>query len=131
MLAPSTTKLRLAPYLVRTVGFMPIFSCCRRGLIGPIDALPAVVWRQAALLQVQKAAAITLCGGQWWRGAGREDGLLWGAVGRPGVAPANWRRIEMLGEKQGHGIPQSPPDVPLTHRHKIHYKDNFLGKSSD
>src|SRR4051812_16433441 len=61
---PSTSRLRLAPFLARSVGFLPVFFP-PEGSLGhapvhaqplPVDALAAVVFQQPALPQGQEDA---------------------------------------------------------------------------
>jgi len=60
----STSRLRLAPLLARSVGFLPVFfppeGCLGHAPVhaqpGPIDAFQAIVFQQACLPDLKKDA---------------------------------------------------------------------------
>src|SRR5665213_1769609 len=66
MPSASTSRLRLTPFLARSVGFLPVFfppeRCLRHAPVhrqpGPVDSLPVVVSHQARLPHRQKDARL-------------------------------------------------------------------------
>src|SRR4051794_29580150 len=94
MPSPSTSRLRLAPSLPRSVGFLPVFfppeGCFRHAPVhrqpGPVNPFPVVVGHQARLPQVLEDSLLNpaleaVVGG----GAGAETG---GVQGLPLTARA-------------------------------------------
>src|SRR5439155_25556541 len=91
---PSTSRLRLTPFLARSVGFFPVFFPPERRLghapvhrqPGPVNALQAVVLQQPGLPHLEEDAfADVFLEAVVGRGAGAEDG---GAQGLPLAAGA-------------------------------------------
>ncbi len=91
---PSTSWLRLTPFLARSVGFLPVFFPPEGRLghapvhrqPGPVDALQAVVLQEAGLPHLEEhARADVLLEAVVGRGAGAEDG---GVQGLPRAAGA-------------------------------------------
>ncbi len=116
----STSRLRLTPFLARSVGFFPVFFPPERRFghapvhrqPGPIEALPVVVGQQAGLPQrLEDAFLHPALEAVVGRGAGaeaggvesfplaagaqdKEDGLHADAVGGRGFAAAEGMRVD-------------------------------------
>jgi hypothetical protein len=122
--AASTSRLRFTPRLARSVGFLPVFFPPKGRLghapiqaqPGPVDALQAIVLKQAGPPHVQEdAGADVLLEAVVGGGAGaklggvqglplaagpedEEDGVQADAVGGTGFAAAEGMRVHMRGE---------------------------------
>ena len=134
----STSRLRLAPRLPRSVGFLPVFFPPERRLghtavqaqPGPVDALPAVVGEQAGFPQGLEDAGLdplleAVVGGGARAEAGgvqglplaagaedEEDGLHTDPVGGAGATAAEAVGVGVLGEEQRDGFPEVVGDAP-------------------
>jgi hypothetical protein len=146
MPAASTNRLRLTPFLARSVGFLPVFFPPEGRLghaavhtqPGPVDPLPLVVGQQARLPQLLEDAGLdpflkAVVGGGTGAKAGgveglplaagtedEEDGFHADAVGGARPAAAEAVRVFVFGEQQGDAFPQVVRDVPLIHDGHIH-----------
>src|SRR5947209_4598380 len=124
MPAASTNRLRLTPFLARSVGFLPVFFPPERCLghapvhtqPGPVDPLPLVVGQQARLPHFLEDAGrdpfleAVMRGGTGAKAGGvqglpltagaedEEDGLHADAVGGPRPAAAEAMRVLVFGE---------------------------------
>src|SRR6266852_6737807 len=132
MPSASTSRLRLTPFLARSVGFLPVFFPPEGRLghtpvhaqPGPVDPLPVVVGHQARLPHPLEDAGrdpfleAVMGGGTGAKAGGvqglpltaraehEEDGLHAHAVGRPRPAAAKAMRVFVLGEQQSDAVPQ-------------------------
>jgi hypothetical protein len=139
MPSASTSRLRLAPFLARSVGFLPVFFPPERRLghapvhrqPGPVQALPVVVGQEAGLPERLEDALLhpeleAVMGGGPGAEAGGvqglplaagaqdiEDGFHADAVGGRGFAAPEGVRVHPRGDEQGHGFPQVVADAPL------------------
>jgi hypothetical protein len=139
MPSASTSRLRLAPFLARSVGFFPVFFPPERRLghapvhahPGPIDALQVVVGHQAGLPQVQEDAGLDpLLEAVMGRRSGtelggveglplaagaehEEDGVHADAVGGAGPAAAEAVRVLVFGDQQSDGLPEVVGNAPV------------------
>jgi len=131
----STRRLRLAPFLARSVGFFPPEGCLGHAPVhaqpGPVDALQFVVGHQAGLPQVQEDAGLyplleAVVGGGAGAEAGgvqslplaagtqdEEDSLQAEAVRGPGSAAAEAVGVLMFGEEESDGLPQLLGEAPV------------------
>jgi hypothetical protein len=139
MPSASTSRLRLAPCLARSVGFFPVFFPPEGRLghapvhrqPGPVDAFPVVVGHQARLPHLLEDAGLhPLLEAVVGRGAGakfrgvqglplaagaedEEDGLHADPVGLAGPAAAEAVGVGVLGQQDGDGLPQVVGKAPL------------------
>jgi len=91
---PSTSRLRLAPFLARSVGFLPVFFP-PEGRLGhapvhrqplPVDALQAVVLQEPGLPDLPEDVGLDpLLKAVVGRGPGAEDGRVEGLPGAAGA----------------------------------------------
>jgi len=135
----STSRLRLTPFLARSVGFFPVFfppegrlgHAPVHGQPGPVDPLPVVVGQQARLPQRLEDTLFhpeleAVVGGGAGAEAGgveglplatgaqdKEDGFHADAVGSRGLAAAEGVRVDTRRDEQGHGFPEVVTDAPL------------------
>ena len=142
----STSRLRLTPFLPRSVGFLPVFfppegrlgHAAVHAQPGPVDAFPVVVGQQARLPHLledtrRDPLLEAIVGGGTWAKAGgveglpraagaedEEDGLHAQAVGSPRPAAAETMSVFVFREQQGDALPQVVWDMPLVHSGHIH-----------
>jgi hypothetical protein len=139
MPSASTSRLRLTPFLARSVGFLPVFFP-PEGRLGhapvhrqprPVDALPVVVGQEACLPQRQEDTLLhpeleAVVGGGAGAEAGgveglplatgaqdKEDGFHADAVGSGGFAAAEGMGVDPWRDEHGHGFPEVVADAPL------------------
>src|SRR5262245_18036751 len=139
MPSASTSRLRLAPSLPRSVGFLPVFFPPQRGLgrapvhaqPRPVDPPPVVVGQEAVLPQRQEDALLdpqleAVVGGGAGAEAGggqrlplaagaqhEQDRLHAGAFVGARLGAAEGVGVGVLGDEQGDGVPQVVGDAPL------------------
>lgn len=136
---PSTSRLRLTPFLARSVGFLPVFfppeGCLGHAPVhaqpGPVDAREAVIVEQALLPELEEDAGLdplleTVVGS----GAGAklggieglpltaraediEDGIGTDPIRSTRPSAAEAVRIHMLGKEDLHHLPQLIGDAPV------------------
>src|ERR1700736_292980 len=156
MPSASTSRLRLAPFLARLVGFLPVFfppeGCLGHAPVqthpGPVDPFPLVVGLQARLPHLLEDAGrdpfleAVMGGGTRAKARGvqrlplatgtehEEDGLHADAVGSPRPAAAEAMRVFVFRKQLLDGVPQVVRNVPLVHRRTIHKSRVFHGCTS-
>jgi len=139
MPSASTSRLRLTPFLARSVGFFPVFFPPEGRLghapvhcqPGPVQALPVVVGQEAGLPQrledplFHPELEAVVGGGPGAEAGGvqglplaagaqdKEDGLHADAVRGRGFAAAEGMRVDARRDEQGHGFPEVVADAPL------------------
>jgi hypothetical protein len=139
MPSASTSRLRLAPRLARSVGFFPVFFPPEGRLghapvhrhPGPVQALQVVVGHQAGLPHVLEEAGFdplleAVMGGRSRAELGgveglplaagaedEEDGVHADAVGGAGPAAAEAVGVLVLGDQFGDGLPEVVGDAPV------------------
>jgi len=135
----STSRLRLTPFLARSVGFLPVFfppeGCLGHAPVhaqpGPVDPLQAVVFEQAGLPHLEEDAfADPLLEAVMRRGAGaelggvqglplaagaqdEEDGIQAHPVRGARSAAAEAMGVHVLGEEPGNLLPEVVRDAPV------------------
>src|SRR5262245_34980787 len=136
---PSTSWLRLTPFLARSVGFLPVFfppqGCLGHAPVhaqkGPVDALQAVIVEQALLPELEEDARFdplleAVVGGGTGAELGsiqrlpvaagaqdEEDGIGTNPVGGAGPAAAEAMGVDMRGDAEFHELPQFSGDAPV------------------
>jgi hypothetical protein len=152
----STSRLRLTPFLARSVGFLPVFFPPERRLghatvhaqPGPVESFPVVVGQQAFLPHLLEDARrdpllkAIVGGGTRTKAGGvqglpltaraqhEQDGLHAHAVGGTRPAAAEAMSVFVLGEQQGDALPQIVWDMPLIHDGHIHKTSVLHGCTS-
>jgi hypothetical protein len=142
MPSASTSRLRLPPFLARSVGFLPVFfppeGCLGQAPVqrqpGPVDALQAVVFEESSLPELKEDAGLdplleAIMGG----GAGaelggvqrlplaagaehEEDGIHTFTVIGAGPASAEAVPVGVHREQDLHLFPKRIGDTPLVRR---------------
>jgi hypothetical protein len=147
MPSPSVSRLRLTPFLARSVGFFPVFfppeGCLGHAPVHrqprPVDPLPVIVGHQARLPQGLEDALFhpaleAIVGGGTGAEAGgieglplaagaqhEEDGFHADAIGGGGLAAAERMCVQSLRDQFGDGQPQIIGNAPLVyHRLPLH-----------
>src|SRR5271166_773290 len=152
----STSRLRLTPFLARSVGFLPVFFPPERRLghapvhaePGPVDPFPVVVGPQARLPHrledtrrdpfleaIMGGGTRTKAGGVQSlpltaRAKHEEDGFHAHAVRSTRPAPAEAMRVFVFGKQQSNAFPQIVWDMPLVHDRHIHKRGVVHGCTS-
>jgi hypothetical protein len=156
MPSASTSRLRLTPFLARSVGFLPVFFPPERRLghapvqahPGPVDPFPVIVGQQARLPQLLEDTSRdpfleAIMGRGTWAKAGsvqslpltagaehEEDGFHAHSVRRTRPTATEAMRIFVFGKQQREVFPQVVREMPLVHDGHVHKSSVLHGCTS-